>query len=451
MPGKAEKTNANISRKAICGAILSLSVPAIVTNVTVPVLGITDVAIAGHLGSTVFISAIAIGTNMFNMLYWLFNFLRMGSSGLTAQAYGAGDKVASTLVLSRALMIAVAVGVIMILFRNPLCDLILDSMDVTGDTRIVAQTYFLIRIWAAPATLSIFAFTGWFVGMQNSKVTMWVSLLINVLNIAGSLLLVFYAGMDIDALAYGTVLAQWGGLIAAVTVCLKKYKLSLPNVREVVNWSELKRFFSINIDIFLRTICLIAVTLWFTRIGASQGDTMLSVNALIMQLFTVFSFFMDGFAFAGEGLSGRFKGACDSVGFHLTVKYLLIFGIAISTVFTALYAFCGELFIGFLTDDIAVAAASKDYIYWAATIPFAGFLAFTWDGIFIGTTETRSMLISMALAMGVFFGVFYLSFNRLGNHGLWLAFISYLAVRGGVLWLLSRRFKNFDYFSHKNI
>ena len=162
---KADKANIKKSRKAVCGAILSLSVPAIVTNVTVPVLGITDVAIAGHLGSTVFIAAIAIGTNMFNMLYWMFNFLRMGSSGLTAQAFGAGDKTASTLVLSRALIIAVASGALMILFRYPLCDMILSSMDVTGETRTVAQTYFLIRIWAAPATLSIFAFTGWYVGM----------------------------------------------------------------------------------------------------------------------------------------------------------------------------------------------------------------------------------------------------------------------------------------------
>ena len=445
---KADKANIKKSRKAVCGALLSLSVPAIVTNVTVPVLGITDVAIAGHLGSTVFIAAIAIGTNMFNMLYWMFNFLRMGSSGLTAQAFGAGDKTASTLVLSRALIIAVASGEIMILFIYPLCDMILSSMDVTGETRTVAQTYFLIRIWAAPATLSIFAFTGWYVGMQNSRITMWVSLLINVLNIVGSLALVFFAGMNIDALAYGTVMAQWGGLIAAMIVCIKKYKLNIPIISDVFKWSELKRFFSINIDIFLRTLCLVAVTLWFTRIGATQGDTMLAVNALIMQLFTVFSFFMDGFAFAGEGLSGKYKGARDMICFHQTVKYLLLFGVAISLIFTVLYAFCGELFIGFLTDDISVAIASRDYIYWAATIPFAGFLAFTWDGIFIGTTETRSMLVSMVLAMLVFFGVFYLSFSRLGNHGLWLAFILYLIVRGVTLWIFSHRFNKASYFSH---
>lgn len=435
-----------ISRKAICGAILSLSVPAIVTNVTVPVLGITDVTIAGHLGSTAFIAAIAVGTNMFNLLYWLFNFLRMGSSGLTAQAYGANDKDATAIVLGRAMLIAIIAGALMILLKNPLCTLLLDLMKIEGETRVFAESYFMIRIWAAPATLSLFAFTGWFIGMQNSKVTMWISLLVDVLNIGGSLAFVFVWHLNVDGLAYGTVLAQWGGLLWALTVARRKYDVRIPKVGAILEWSGLRRFFSINTDIFLRTLCLITVTMWFTRVGASQGDTMLAVNALIMQLFTVFSFFMDGFAFAGEGLGGKYKGARDMKGFNLSVKYLIYFGIAISLVFTILYATCGEVFIGWLTDDAAVAFASQEYIYWAASIPFAGFLAFTWDGIFIGTTETRSMLVSMLLAMGVFFGVYYLSFNSMGNHGLWLAFISYLAVRGVTLWILARRFRQESYF-----
>ncbi|MDE6048147.1 MAG: MATE family efflux transporter [Paramuribaculum sp.] len=446
MPRKADCKDINRSRKAICGAILSLSVPAIVTNVTVPVLGITDVAIAGHLGSPAYIAAVAVGTSMFNLLYWLFNFLRMGSSGLTAQAYGAGDRDAASVVLGRAVTIALMSGLVMILLRHPICSLLLDSMKVEGTARQLAQSYFMIRIWAAPATLSIFAFTGWFVGMQNSRITMWISLLVDVVNIAGSIAFVYGCNLNINGLALGTAIAQWVGLTAAVVFAARKYKVKLPSLTAVFEWSGLRRFFSINLDIFLRTLCLIIVTLWFTRIGASQGDTMLAVNSLIMQLFTIFSFFMDGFAFAGEGLSGKYKGACDRIGFRQTVKYLLWFGVAISAVFTTLYALCGELFIGFLTDDVEVAAASRDYIYWAATIPFAGFLAFTWDGIFIGTTETRSMLVSMLMAMGVFFGVFYMSFSRFGNHGLWLAFISYLVVRGVALWILSRRFNRDSYF-----
>ena len=197
---------------------MAISVPAIVTNVTVPVLGITDVAIAGHLGSTVSLAAIAVGTNMFNLLYWLFNFLRMGSSGLTAQAYGSGNSKAAAAVLCRAVLIALGVGSAMIIFRSQLCTLLLDSMDVTGATRDAAECYFMIRVWAAPATLGAFAFTGWFVGMQNSRVTMWISLFVNVLNIAFSLLLVFVYGMALDGLAAGTVIAQWGGIALSVTV-----------------------------------------------------------------------------------------------------------------------------------------------------------------------------------------------------------------------------------------
>ncbi len=183
MRGKADTPNTNITR-SLFGAIMAISVPAIVTNVTVPVLGITDVAIAGHLGSTVSLAAIAVGTNMFNLLYWLFNFLRMGSSGLTAQAYGSGNSKAAAAVLCRAVLIALGVGSAMIIFRSQLCTLLLDSMDVTGATRDAAECYFMIRVWAAPATLGAFAFTGWFVGMQNSRVTMWISLFVNVLNIA---------------------------------------------------------------------------------------------------------------------------------------------------------------------------------------------------------------------------------------------------------------------------
>ncbi len=439
MRGKADTPNTNITR-SLFGAIMAISVPAIVTNVTVPVLGITDVAIAGHLGSTVSLAAIAVGTNMFNLLYWLFNFLRMGSSGLTAQAYGSGNSKAAAAVLCRAVLIALGVGSAMIIFRNQLCTLLLDSMDVTGATRDAAECYFMIRVWAAPATLGAFAFTGWFVGMQNSRVTMWISLFVNVLNIAFSLLLVFVYGMALDGLAAGTVIAQWGGIALSVTVCALKFKPHMPCFGDIINWGEIKRFFAINTDIFLRTLCLIAVTLWFTRAGAAQGDTMLAVNALLMQLFTIFSFFMDGFAFAGEALCGKFKGACNPYCFKKTVWLLICIGGTIAAVFTVVYALAGSDILSLLTDDIAVENTAKDYIWWAVGVPLAGFMAFTWDGIFIGTTETRPMLASMAGAMIVFFTVYSTTFDSLGNNGLWLSFISYLVVRGVALTILARRF-----------
>lgn len=439
MPAKADTDNK--PRGKLLGAIMAISVPAIVTNVTVPVLGITDIAIAGHLNSTVLLAAIAVGANMFNLLYWLFNFLRMGSGGLTAQAYGRGDSRGCSTVLCRALAIGMGIGVLMILLRVPLCALILDGMDVTGAARGAAEGYFMTRVWAAPATLCSFAFTGWFVGMQNSRVTMWISLVVDVLNIGFSMLLVFGCGMELEGLALGTVIAQWAGIIVAGAVCVFKFHPVAVSLSEVVKWSEIKRFFAVNTDIFLRTLCLIAVTFWFTRTGAEQGDTMLAVNALLMQLFTVFSFFMDGFAFAGEALGGRFKGAADGESFHATVRYLIVIGVVIATIFTVLYAFFGADFLHLLSDDEAVESAAKEYIVWAVTVPFAGFLAFTWDGIFIGTTETRAMLASMAVAMILFFAVFFIAYPSLHNHGLWLAFTVYLAARGITLSVLSRRFR----------
>lgn len=435
-----------LSPREVFGAIMAISVPAIVTNVTVPVLGITDVAIAGHLGSTVMLAAIAVGANMFNLVYWLFGFLRMGSSGLTAQAYGAEDREAATSVLCRALIIALAAGSVIIALRSPLCSLLLDSMDVTGATRAAAEEYFMIRVWAAPATLSSFAFTGWFVGMQNSRVTMWISLLVDVLNILFSLVFVFGYHRSLDGLALGTVIAQWGGVAAAASVCILRFKPRVASVHDVVKWSEIKRFFAINVDIFLRTLCLIVVTLWFTRVGAEQGDTMLAVNALLMQLFTIFSFFMDGFAFSGEALCGRFKGACDGGNFRAVVRQLIFIGLGIAMVFTVLYAVWGTDALHLLTDDAAVEASAAEYIWWAVSVPLAGFMAFTWDGVFIGATETRAMLVSMVAAMVVFFAVYLAAFPSMGNHGLWLAFVAYLAVRGVTLTVMARRFCRDGYF-----
>ena len=201
-----------------------------------------------------------------------------------------------------------------------------------------------------------------------------------------------------------------------------------------------------NIDIFLRTLCLVTVTMWFTRAGAAQGNTMLAVNALLMQMFTIFSFFMDGFAFSGEALCGRFKGAGDYMRFRRTVRLLLISGGCLAMVFTALYTFFGSEFLNLLTDDLTVVSGAKDYFWWAVSIPAVGFMAFTWDGIFIGATETRSMLASMALATAMFFFVYFVAYPSLRNHGLWLAFISYLAVRGIALAVMARKYYRPDYF-----
>lgn len=429
-----------MSKVSIDREILNLAIPSIVTNITTPLLGLVDVAIVGHMGTAAYIGAIAIGGTMFNMLYWLFGFLRMGSSGMTAQCYGAGDRKGSSLILEQALLVAFIAGAIMIAFRHPVCDLVLLFMDVDANTAQLARTYFIILIWGAPAVLGNYVLCGWLLGMQNSKATMWVSIFINVCNIAASCLLVYAFHLNIPGVASGTLFAQWTGFLLAATIAVTRYDLFPCRLKELCELNGLKRFFKINGDIFLRTLCLVTVTIWFTRTGARQGEEMLAVNALLMQFFTLFSFFMDGFGFSGEALAGKYIGAKDNSRLSESVKKICRWGLIVALLFTILYAAGGDILLNILSDDDRVVVLAHEYIYWVITIPVAGFLAFTWDGIFIGATATRDMLMSMACATAIFFTVYYIAYPILGNHGLWLAFISYLLTRSAVLTIIGRRY-----------
>lgn len=418
--------------------IAALSLPAVITNITTPILALTDVAIVGHMGSAIFIAAIAVGGTMFNTMFWLFGFLRMGSSGLTAQAYGAGDRRGAQTVLARSLLLALLIGIAMIAAREPVCSLLFDLLDVDGSTASVARSYFMIVVWSAPAVLGLYSLTGWFVGMQDSRTPMWVSLFVDVFNIGASLMFVFVIGMRIEGVATGTLVAQWAGFLLALFLAVRKYGWHKVGFRNLID--GLPRFFRINSDIFLRTVCLVAVTLWFTRTGAMQGPVMLAVNALLMQLFTLYSFFMDGLAFASEALCGRYLGAGDRPMLSLSVRSLMGVGIILALVFTAVYVGCGEWVMELLSSDRPVVELARHYSVWAMMVPLVGFGAFLWDGVFIGLTRTRMMLISMATAMLTFFALYYLLFPMLGNHGLWIAFLGYLLMRGVVLTIAGREY-----------
>lgn len=417
--------------------ILRLAIPSIAANITTPLLALVDTAIVGHMGSELFIAAIAVGGVMFNMLYWLFSFLRAGTSGLSAQAYGAGDNESSTLVLRRSAIVAAGAGLLMILFQEPVFRLLARFLEADEATSSLASVYFHILIYGAPAVLCNYALSGWFLGMQNSKMLLWVSLIINVTNIAASLLLVYWLGMGIAGVATGTLIAQWTGLASGL-LFLRRYPRTRTRLADILRLGELKRFFSINADVMLRTVCLIAVTLWFTRAGSMQGSLILAVNTLLMQLFLLFSYMMDGFAFAGEALVGRFYGASDWKSMHHCVRDLFRWGTAWAALFTLLYFFGGENLLRLLSDTHDVIAISKEYYLWAVTIPFAGFAAFAWDGVFIGATLTRGLLFSMLGATVIFFLTYYTLFPYLGNHALWLAFILYLAIRGLIQALIFR-------------
>lgn len=410
--------------------ILGLALPAIVANITTPLLSLVDVAIVGHLGSAVYVGAIAVGGSIFSMLYWLFGFLRFGTSGLTAQALGRGSARQTSLLLQRSLLIALGFGLILITAHYPLGHAALSFMDTDADTAGKAWLYFSILIYGAPASLATFALTGWFVGMQDTRTPMWISLLVNVVNITASLILVYAMDYDLAGVAYGTLLAQWTGFIVSATTCAIHYKVRPQPLSELLHVSELKTFFKVNTDIFLRTVCLIAVTVWFTRTGAGLGPVMLAVNTLLMQFFILFSYIMDGFAFAGEAICGKSYGASDSHSLNRQIHRLLQWGLALAAVFTAGYALGGQYLIALLTNDSGVIETAEKYRLWAAGIPLAGFMAFTWDGVLTGVTRTRLMLGTMSAASAIFFILYLLLFPAIGNHGLWTAFLAYLFTRG---------------------
>lgn len=421
--------------------ILHLAIPSIVSNITVPLLGLVDVTIVGHLGATAYIGAIAVGGLLFNILYWNFGFLRMGTSGLTSQAYGRKDKDAEIRVLVQAVSVGLFSALVMLILQYPIERLAFRLLDTSAEVEQYAVTYFRICIWGAPAVLAQYGFTGWFIGMQNSRYPMYIAIVMNVINIVCSSCFVFLFGMKVEGVALGTVVAQYSGVMMAWWLWFYNYKELRGRItfRGSLQLIAMRRFFAVNRDIFLRTLCLIGVTTFFTSTGARQGDVILAVNTLLMQLFTLFSYIMDGFAYAGEALSGRYVGACNLVQLKRAVKALFGWGVGLSLVFTLLYGIGGENFLRLLTNDTVVIETAGHYFYWVLAIPLAGFAAFLWDGILIGATATRFMLWAMLVASGSFFMIYYCFSGATNNHMLWLAFLVYLALRGVMQTLWSRK------------
>ena len=411
--------------------ILRIAIPSIVSNITVPLLGLVDVAITGHLGSAAYIGAIAVGGMLFNVIYWLFAFLRMGTSGLTSQALGRRRPAQCVSLLRKSLTVALAIASALILFQVPVRELGLIIMQPTGDVRSFTITYFSICIWGAPASLGLFALNGWFIGMQNSRSPMAVAIAQNVINIVVSLFLVFFFGMKVEGVAAGTLVAQWSGFLLAALLCRKYYgKMLWRHARERGEGISAGALFRINRDIFLRTLCLVSVLLFFTAAGSRQGEVILAVNTLLMQLYLLVSYVMDGFANAAEAMSGKYWGAGNGMAFRQTVKRCFLWGAACTALFTLLYIIGGEPFLHLLTDEGNVVEASAAYVAWAWLVPACSVGAFIWDGVFIGITASRQMLLSSFAAAAVFFSVYALTIPTLHNHGLWLAFLCFMLTRG---------------------
>lgn len=438
--------------------ILQLALPSIVSNIVVPLLGLMDLTIAGHLGATSFIGAIAVGAMMFNLTYWNFGFLRMGTSGMTAQAFGRGDTSEAFRVLVRAATLGTLLGLVIIALQFPLQWLLLLAIGPSAEVTELARSYFYICVWGAPAMLATMSLSGWFLGMQNSVYPMTVSIFVNILNITASLACVFLLDMGFRGVAVGTLVSQWGGLLLSLfmmTRLIRRHGIRLPQSdtgsrsaawMRMLDVADMGKFFTVNRDIFLRSLCLMLVTLFFTSAGARSGDLTLAVNALIMQLFVLYSYFMDGFAFAGEALVGRYTGERNDTELRRCIRGLFLWGTVVMTVFALAYGLAGSEIMSLLTDDRAVVQHAAGYRWWSVVIPIVGMGAFIWDGVYIGLTATRQMLIALFSATIAFFGLYYglslLSpdgFFADPNNILWISFIAYLFTRSAAQSLMAPR------------
>ena len=412
--------------------ILNLAIPNIISNITIPLLGMVDLALMGHLGDQVYIGAVAIGGMIFNFIYWGFGFLRMGTSGFTAQACGRRDHPETAIILSRALMVAGSGAALLILLRNPVAALSFGIIGGSPGVELLAREYFHIRIFAAPATLALYAITGWFLGMQNARIPMIIMISVNVLNIGFSLMLVKVFHMKIDGIALGTMLAQYGGLLLAGWFLARHRSVfSSVKVSSLFDRKELTRFFVVNRDIFIRTLCLIFAFSFFTARSARSGDTTLAVNTLLMQFFMLFSFLADGYAHAAEALTGKYIGAGNRRNLIKGIKLIFLWAGGIAVVFTVGYLISGTYILALLTSNTEVIRAASGYLPWAMMIPLITFPAFIWDGIYIGATASAAMRNSMVLStLAVFLPAYYLLEPVFGNHGLWIAFMAFMAARG---------------------
>ena len=422
--------------------ILRLALPNIVTNITVPLLGMVDLALMGHLSDEKYIGAIAVGGMIFNFLYWGLGFIRMGTTGFTAQAYGRGDPEESFHTLARAFVIGVAAGLLLGVLQGPVAWLSFAIINGSKEVEELAGSYFYIRIFAAPAVIGLYAINGWFIGMQNARIPMVLALVVNLLNIGFNLLFVRYFHMNSDGVALGTLIAQYGGLLLGAWFFMKRHRnlLEMYDRTKVFRAEKLKSFFRVNRDIFIRTLCLIFVFSFFTARSAVINDTILAVNTLLLQFLLFFSFFQDGFAYAGEALTGRFTGAGDTHRLKLMVRRLFTWGAVISLVFTLAYVLFPKAILYVLTNNREVITASQPYIKWVFLVPVVSFSAFLWDGIYIGATASSAMRNAMLLStLAVFIPSWYVLDKLFGNHGLWLAMLLFMAARGASLTVLYTR------------
>ena len=428
--------------KSLNSQILRLAIPSILANITIPLVGIVDTAIVGHIANATYIGGIAIGTMLFDLLYWNFGFLRVGTSGMTAQAYGRGDGVECARLLTQSVSIALIGAVVLWLIQWLFVTAVLAIVPCSTEVAAFAREYFFIRIWAAPATLSLMAFKGWFIGMQDTVSPMITDIVVNVVNMTVSYVLAVYTPLGALGVAYGTLVAQFTGLLLALVICLFKYKTV---VREVVRQlcdkairlfgdKEMKRFMSLNANLFVRSLCFMVVYVGFTSLASQYGDVELAVSTIMMKLFMLFSYFVDGFAYAGEALVGKEWGASRSLASSphrlvRIVRLLFAWSLGVGLLFTLLFAVWSEECYLAMTNDMEVLSRLADYTLWLIAMPLVSTLAFMWDGVYAGATAGKQIRNAMIYAALGFVTCYLATYWWLGIQGLYIAYFAHLVAR----------------------
>ncbi|KIG03411.1 MATE family efflux transporter [Caballeronia concitans] len=417
--------------------VLTLAFPIVLANLTQPILGSVDTAVAGHLDGPQYLGGVALGGLVFSFVFWGFGFLRMGTTGLVAQAFGARDAAAVRASVLRALMLAFAIGAAVLALQAPIIRYALQALGGSGAVHETASAYCHARIWAAPFALGNYAVLGYLLGCQRVRLALLTQVFINAVNIVAVLLFVYRFGWGIAGVGAATAFADFCGFALGAAILWRLRERGLPPIAlaTLFDLRAIRRLIAINRDIFIRTLCLLGSYGWFAHMGARQGDAVLAANALLLNFQTFMAFGLDGFAHAAEALVGAAIGARDRHAFRQAVKVTMLWSVIGAAGFSVVYWVSGEWIIGRLTDQAVVRAAAVRYLPWAAVLPLASVAGFLFDGVFIGATRTRELMMAMAASLTVFMIAAWTLVGPLGNHGLWSALTAFMVARGVTLFL----------------
>ena len=420
--------------------ILRLAIPSILANITIPLVGLVDTAIVGHISDAHAIGGIAIGTMLFDLLYWNFGFLRVGTSGMTAQAFGRGDKEQCARLLTQSVSIALIGAAAIWLLQWLFVTAALAIVPCSEQVALFARQYFFIRVWAAPATLSLMALKGWFIGMQDTVSPMITDMVVNVVNMLVSYVLAVHTPMGALGVALGTVVAQFTGLSLAIILLLCKYRdvfrgLSIWQLAR--DMQGMRSLIMLNANLFVRSLCFMVVYVGFTSLSSMYGDTDLAVCSILMKLFMLVSYFVDGFAYAGEALVGKYIGEAKSLAsspYRLSplasiVRLLFLWSLGVGAVFTVLFALLYMPMYRMMTSDVVVLARLTDFVGWLIAMPIVSTLAFMWDGVFTGATAGKQIRNAMIWAAIGFVVGYVVTYHYLGTHALFVGYFLHLAAR----------------------